>query len=118
MNLGGIKRFSKNRSGGLKKLAADIGMSEQICIDVLGITKYKQMFLEQIALKLKVDILQFFDNEVKEFVNSTDMQTYECMPIKDNNRELVELCRSLVANFQQRDDVMSKLVLMVKGMEE
>lgn len=46
------------------------------------------------------------------------MQTYECMPIKDNNRELIELCKSLVANFQQRDDVMSKLVSMVKGMEE
>ena len=65
-----------------------------------------------------MDILQFFDNEVKEFVNSTDMQTYECMPIKDDNRELIELCKSLVANFQQRDDVMSKLVSMVKGMEE
>lgn len=118
MNLGGIKRFGKNRSGGLKKLAADIGMSEQICIDVLGITKYKQMFLEQIALKLNVDILQFFDDEVKALANSLDTQTYERMPIKDDNRELIELCKSLVANFQQRDDVMSKLVSMVKGMEE
>lgn len=44
MNLEVIKRFSKNRLGGVKKLAVDVGMSEQICIDVLGITKYKQMF--------------------------------------------------------------------------
>ena len=33
------------------------------------------------------------------------------------NKELLELCKSLVSNFQQRDDVMNKLVSMVKGME-
>ena len=30
---------------------------------------------------------------------------------------LIELCKSLVANFQQRDDVMNKLVSKVKGMQ-
>ena len=29
MNLEAIKKFSEKREGGLKKLAADIGMSEQ-----------------------------------------------------------------------------------------
>lgn len=33
------------------------------------------------------------------------------------NKEMLELCKSLVANFQQRDDVMNKLVSMVKGIE-
>ncbi len=33
------------------------------------------------------------------------------------NKELLELCKSLVANFQQRDDVMNKLVTMVQGMQ-
>ena len=33
------------------------------------------------------------------------------------NKELLELCKSLIANFQQRDDVMDKLVSMVKGIE-
>lgn len=33
-----------------------------------------------------------------------------------SNKELVELCKSLVANFQQRDDVMNKLVSLVKEM--
>ena len=32
------------------------------------------------------------------------------------NSELVSLCKALVANYQQRDDVMGKLVSMVKGL--
>ena len=33
------------------------------------------------------------------------------------NSELLQLCRSLVENYQQRDEVMGKLVSMVKGLE-
>lgn len=32
------------------------------------------------------------------------------------NSELFSLCKALVANYQQRDNVMGKLVSMVKGM--
>ena len=35
----------------------------------------------------------------------------------DINSELLQLCKSLIANYQQRDEVMSKLVSMVKGLE-
>lgn len=31
--------------------------------------------------------------------------------------ELLHLCKSLVANYKQRDEVMGKLVSMVKGLE-
>ena len=34
-----------------------------------------------------------------------------------DNSNLVSLCKALVANYQQRDDVMGKLVSMVKRME-
>ena len=34
----------------------------------------------------------------------------------NTNKEMIELCKLLVANFQQRDDVMNKLVSMVKGL--
>ncbi len=37
---------------------------------------------------------------------------------KDCNPELIELCKLLVENFQQRDNVMNKLVSMVNGMKE
>ena len=33
------------------------------------------------------------------------------------NNELLSLCKSLVANYQQQNDVMGKLVSMVKKME-
>ena len=33
-----------------------------------------------------------------------------------SDRQLIELCKLLVANYQQRDDVMNKLVSMVKMM--
>lgn len=36
--------------------------------------------------------------------------------IQIGNPELVSLCKALVANYQQRDDVMGKLVSMVKGL--
>ena len=41
----------------------------------------------------------------------------EDYPSNTVNSELLDLCKSLVANFQQRDDVMNKLVSMVKGIE-
>ena len=34
-----------------------------------------------------------------------------------NETHLLDLCRLLVENYQQRDDVMNKLVSMVKGMQ-
>lgn len=35
----------------------------------------------------------------------------------NSDKELIGLCKLLVANYQQRDNVMNKLVSMVKGME-
>lgn len=37
--------------------------------------------------------------------------------VSNNNPELIALCKALVENYQQRDDVMNKLVSMVKGIE-
>ena len=36
---------------------------------------------------------------------------------QSNSPELIALCKVLVANYQQRDDVMNKLVSMIKGIE-
>lgn len=35
---------------------------------------------------------------------------------QNDNKELLSLCKALVTNYQQRDDVMGKLVSMVKDM--
>ncbi|MBO7234345.1 MAG: hypothetical protein J6V13_05110 [Paludibacteraceae bacterium] len=101
----------------MRQLASDIGMSEANLHRCVNNNKIQAADLEQIALKLRVDIRLFFDDEVRVLANNTDTQTPASMPIIDDNRELIELCKSLVSNFQQRDDVMNKLVSMVKGME-
>ena len=101
----------------MRQLASDIGMSEANLHRCVNNNKIQAADLEQIALKLRVDIRLFFDDEVRVLANNTDTQTPASMPIIDDNRELIELCKSLVANFQQRDDVMNKLVSKVKGME-
>ena len=41
---------------------------------------------------------------------SRDKQNVDTNP----NAELIELCKQLVANYQQREDVMNKLVSMIK----
>lgn len=33
------------------------------------------------------------------------------------NQELIEVCKALIANYQQRDEVMSQLISMVKQVE-
>lgn len=115
MNLELIKKLSEKYNGGLKKLSADIGMSEQNLHRCIRYNKIQAIDLENIALKLKVDIRIFFDSEFMKYGNDTATNITK---INDSgNKELVDLCKSLVANFQQRDDVMNKLVSMVKGME-
>lgn len=120
MNLGLIRNLCEKRAGGMRQLASDIGMSEANLHRCVNNNKIQAADLEQIALRLGVDILQFFDDEVKALANNTDTQTSASMSIvddnckiKNDNNELISLCRTLVENYQQRDDVMNKLVSMI-----
>ena len=116
MNLGLIRNLCEKRAGGMRQLASDIGMSEANLHRCVNNNKIQAADLEQIALKLRVDIRKFFSNEVQSLANNTDTTVSANVSV-DDNKELIELCKSLVANFQQHDDVMNKLVSMVKGME-
>lgn len=117
MNLRLIRTLSEKRTGGMRKLAADIGMSEANLHRCVNNNKIQAADLEAIARLLRVDIRIFFDADVSErpinSIDTTNIASGECA----YNHELVELCKSLVANYQQRDDVMGKLVSMVRGME-
>lgn len=117
MKLGLIRILCEKRPGGMRQLASDIGMSEANLHRCVNNNKIQAADLEQIALKLRVDIRLFFDDDVRALANSIDSEKTASAPVIDGNRELIELCKSLVANFQQRDDVMNKLVTMVKGMQ-
>ena len=70
MNLEAIKKFSEKREGGLKKLAADIGMSEQNLHRCIRNNKIQAADLESIALLLKVDIRTFFSEDVSSLAKN------------------------------------------------
>lgn len=48
----------------------------------------------------------------------SDQQIVDMSLLKEehDNKELLELCKLLVANYQQRDEVMTKLVSKVRGL--
>lgn len=60
MNLEIVRKLSENRGGGLKKLAADVGMSEQNLHRCIRNNKIQAADLEKIAFLLKADIRIFF----------------------------------------------------------
>jgi len=62
MDLEIIKKLSEKRDGGLKKLAADIGMSEQNLHRCIRNNKIQATDLEKIAGLLHADIKVFFDD--------------------------------------------------------
>ncbi len=63
MNLEKIRRLSESRQGGLKKLALDIGMSEQNLHRCMNNNKIQAGDLEKIASLLGVSLLTFFDED-------------------------------------------------------
>jgi len=111
MDLNVIRNLSEKYDGGLKKLASDIGMSEANLHRCINNNKIQASDLENIAIKLNVDIRIFFDELAIKSASS--MQNVE----SNDNKELLQLCKLLIANFQQRDKVVAQLVSMVKRME-
>jgi len=63
MNLQLIKKFSEGRPGGLKKIAVDIGMTEQNLHRCINKNKIQAGDLEKIAQLLNVSIAVFFDEQ-------------------------------------------------------
>lgn len=112
MDLNVIRNLSEKYNGGLKKLASDIGMSEANLHRCINNNKIQASDLENISIKLNVDISIFFDAQAIKSASS-GMQSVESKDSKD----LLQLCKLLIANFQQRDKVVSQLVSMVKRME-
>lgn len=107
MKLSLIRDFANKRAGGMKQLAADIGMSEQNLHRCVNNNKIQASDLELIAVELGVDITIFFD-KIPPTAN-----IYDNHENKNDNNELISLCKTLVKNYQQRDDVMNKLVSMI-----
>lgn len=107
-----IRTLSEKYDGGLKKLASDIGMSEANLHRCINNNKIQASDLESIAIKLNVDISIFFDGAAVKFASHDNQKGKNGVDM-----ELLLLCKSLVDNYQQRDEMMSKLFSMVKGKE-
>lgn len=50
-----------------------------------------------------------------EMLKSAQQQNVDIV-LDKRDKELISLCKLLVKNYQQRDDIMGKLVSMVKGL--
>lgn len=72
MDLEVVRKLAENRSGGMKKLAIDVGMSEQNLHRCIRNNKIQAADLEKIALLLKVDIRIFFDSELSRVNNKVE----------------------------------------------
>lgn len=109
MNLEIIKKLTENKyPGGLKQLASDIGVSEANLHRCIKNNKIQAGDLEKIAIKLNVDVRVFFDEQAVKSAS----QKQPLQDLKDS--ELIDLCKQLVANYQQRDKVMNELIIRVK----
>lgn len=89
MNLMVVRTLSERYDGGLKKLAQDIGMSEANLHRCINNNKIQASDLEQIAIKLDVDVRVFFDSAAIK----NDSQDSLVSP---KDAELVALSRELV----------------------
>lgn len=108
MDISIIRKLAEKRDGGMRKLAVDIGMSEANLHRCVNNNKMQAEDLEKIAKVCNVDIRIFFDIMPVTPSDKTD---------EDKNGNLFQLCKELVRNYQQRDEVMSQLISMVKQME-
>ena len=89
MNLMVVRTLSEKYDGGLKKLAQDIGMSEANLHRCINNNKIQASDLEQIAIKLDVDIRVFFDAVA---IKNNGQE----LGVSPKNAELVALSRDLV----------------------
>lgn len=117
MNLEAIKKFSEKREGGLKKLAADIGMSEQNLHRCIRNNKIQAADLESIALLLKVDIRTFFSEDISSLANNTVETKGDFSPASMNGNVsvgtdavLAERVKSLEALLAEKERLISVLM--------
>lgn len=89
MNLMVLRTLSERYDGGLKKLAQDIDMSEANLHRCINNNKIQASDLEQIAIKLCVDVRVFFDSAA---IKNDSLES----DVSPKDAELVALSRELV----------------------
>lgn len=109
MDISIIRDLAEKRDGGIKKLASDIGMSEANLHRCINKNSMQAADLEKVAIALNVDIRLFFEERAIK---------YDSKKKADINSDLLDLCKQVVTNYQQRDQIMSQLCGMLKSLED
>ncbi len=92
MNLMVLRTLTEHYDGGLKKLAQDIEMSEANLHRCINNNKIQASDLEQIAIRLNVDVRTFFDVEaVKNDSQEVEALKNENAVLKAELRRMQEL---------------------------
>lgn len=95
MDLNVIKKLAEKRVGGLKKLAADIGMSEANLHRCINNNKMQGGDLEHIASIFGVSVDVFFDSNAETYVNDVmDLNKIKSY-IEENGIGLVSLASKM-----------------------
>lgn len=92
MNLQRIKTIAERKRKEFKRLAAAIGMSEGNLHRCVRENKIQAHDLEKIAVELEVSILEFFDNDPANTMQSA----HDCGKEKELFAENAELKRKLI----------------------
>lgn len=121
MDLNVIKKLAEKRVGGLKKLAADIGMSEANLHRCINNNKMQGGDLEQIASIFGVSVDVFFDSNAEVYVNDVmDLDKIKSY-IEENSIGLVSLASKMkiskvaLENILNGSDVKISLVESLAG---
>lgn len=88
MNLETIKFYCDKKGVAVKQLASDVGMSEPNLHRCIRLNKIAAQDLERIAIKLGVDIGEFFDAEAIKNNNQATSKDEELVAL---SRELIDV---------------------------
>lgn len=118
MNLGSIRILSEKRTGGMRKLASDIGMSEANLHRCVNNNKIQAADLEKIALLLKVDIRIFFDDEVSSLANNIVETTGSFSPASMNGNVSVGADAILAERVKHLEELLAEKERLIKVLME
>ena len=99
--------------GNQRKFADLLGVTPQTVSAWLSRNTFDAEMIYQKCLNVSGDWLLSGEGPMIK----SNQQNADTHFVDSDNSELIALCKSLVANYKQRDEVMGKLVSMVKGLE-
>ncbi len=118
MNLSLIRNLSEKRAGGMRKLASDIGMSEQNLHRCVNNNKIQAADLEKIARMLSVDIQIFFDDDVRVSPNDIVETNGDFSPASMNGNVSVRADAILSEKVKYLQELLAEKERLIKVLME